>query len=47
MPVDRPVSQADVKAHDVADLADVLITRNVRRGDGEHFLLSWHRVTLR
>src|SRR5215472_9393162 len=31
--VDRAVRQADVKTHDIADLADVLITRNLRRRD--------------
>jgi len=34
VPVDRTVSQADVKAHDIADLAEVLITRDVPGRDG-------------
>src|SRR5437879_3425300 len=39
MPVDGTVSQANVKAHDIMDLADVLITHDVRCGDGDRLLL--------
>src|SRR5439155_17627677 len=45
MPVDGTVSEANVKAHDIADLADVLSTRDVRRRDGDRLFLSWHRPT--
>src|SRR2546421_17707 len=44
VPVDRTVSQADVKAHDIADLPEVLITRAVRGRDGDRLsMLCWHR----
>src|SRR5580765_478785 len=46
MPIDGAVGQADVKAHDIADLADVLIPRNVRCGDGHRVSERlWHRPT--
>src|SRR5215469_17041882 len=44
VPIDRAVSQPDVKADDIADLADVLITGNVRRGDRDRlFRMFRHR----
>jgi hypothetical protein len=31
---------------DVADLADILVALDVRRGNGERFFLPWHLITL-
>src|SRR5205085_6100635 len=45
VPVDGTVSQANVKTNDVADLADVLTTGDVRCSDGDPLFLSWHRPT--
>ncbi len=46
VPVDGPVSQPDVKPDDIADFADILVARDVRRGDCQRLFLPYHPIPL-
>jgi len=40
------MSQSDVKPDDIADLADIVVALDMRRGDCQDLFLSYHPMSL-